>query len=78
MDTIDNMLTLDDYLHHIFVTTEYYTSDNMGDEYDAWVENLDTDEVMQFAEEFIAIIHQTHKEKIQSAVKVLTNYVSPL
>lgn len=78
MDITNNMLTLDDYLHNIFKTTEMYTSDDMGDQYDAWVENLDTDEVMQFAEEFIAIIHYTHKKKIYSAVETLTNYKIPL
>jgi phage anti-repressor protein len=78
MDITNNMLTLDDYLHNIFETTEMYTSDDMGDQYDAWVESLDADEVMQFAEEFIAIIHYTHKEKIQNAVKDLTGYKMPL
>lgn len=78
MDITNNMLTLDDYLQHIFGTTEMYSSDDMGDQYDAWVESLDADGIMRFAEEFIAIIHYTHKEKIQSAVKDLTSYEIPL
>jgi len=78
MDITNNMLTLDDYLQHIFETTEFYTSDDMGEQYDAWVESLDADDIMRFAEEFIAIIHYTHKEKIQSAVKDLTGYEMPL
>lgn len=68
------MKTLEDYLQHIFETTEYYTSDDMSDQYDSWIESLDADEVMQFAEEFIKTIHETYLTKIQDAVQTLTNY----
>ena len=58
------MKTLEDYLQHIYnkISTDR-SKESYIEGYEAWIENLDADEVMEYAEDFIAIIREEHKQK---------------
>ena len=58
------MKTLEDYLQYIYnkISTDR-SKESYIDGYEAWIESLDADEVMEYAEEFIAIIREEHEQK---------------
>lgn len=69
------MNTLNDYLSEVYNMSEKSTA-RSKEEYiaqeEAWIESLDAGEIMEYAEEFLKIVHATYLGKIQVAVKALT------
>lgn len=65
------MTTLDDYLQYICDQEGTVHKDQWEDHYDAWLADLDGNDIMQHAEDYIKIIDEIYQAKIKEAVKIL-------